>query len=162
MERIRREGGRRPPDRAPVLLAAHRAALAELERRAGGRRVVLAGKSLGGRMASLLAAEGCRCDGLAFFGYPLHPAKKPEKLRSEHFPAIAQPALFLQGTRDALCDLELLRRELETFGGVTRLVLVEDGDHDFQVRRSSGRTREEVLGELVRAFVEWEEASSPD
>lgn len=110
---------------------------------------------MGGRVASMLAAEGDECSHLVFFGYPLHPPGKPEKQRSEHFPALAQPALFLQGDRDALCDLELLGPALETFGGRTKLCVLEGADHDFALPRSSGRDRKDVMAELLRLSLEW-------
>ena len=152
-ERMRIEGKRRPPDRRPGLEAVHRAALAWLEERTG-RRPVLAGKSMGGRMSSYLAAEG-EGSGLLLYGYPLHPAAKPEKIRSEHFPSLAQPALFLQGTRDALATPALLEEQLETYGGQLAVHWIEEGDHDFAVPKRTGRSREEVLDELVRVSLEW-------
>lgn len=161
-ERMAREGRRRPPDRRPKLEAVHGAALDALRARYPERPVVLAGKSMGGRIASYLSASGADDSALLFLGYPLHPQKKPEKLRSEHFGAIAVPALFLEGTRDALCDLELLRRELETFGGTVTLRVIEGADHDFRVLKRSGRTRAEVLGELLDAIDEWERSTFPD
>lgn len=156
-----REGRRRPPDPKPRLLETHRAALAALRERYPERRLLLAGKSMGGRMSTYLAAEGDDCAGLVLFGYPLHPPGKPEKLRSEHFAAIPQPTLFLQGTRDALCNLDLLRRELESFGGAVTLEVLDDADHDFGVPKRTGRTRAEVLADLVERFDAWERATWP-
>lgn len=160
MERAAREGRRFPPDRRPALEAAHLAALAELRRRFPDARVLLAGKSLGGRISSLLAAEGVACEGLVFLGYPLHPQGKPERLRSEHFPACLQPALFLQGTRDKLCDLALLAESLELYGGQARLHVVEGADHGFEVLKRSGRTNAEVLDELAEVILAWAGAAS--
>ena len=156
-----REGRRRPPERQPRLLETHRAALATIRERYPERRLILAGKSMGGRMSSYLAAEGDDCAGLVFFGYPLHPAGKPEKLRSEHFAAIAQPALFLQGTSDALATLELLERELETFGGARTLEVIDGADHDFGVPKKTGRTRDEVRAELIEKVLAWERTTWP-
>ncbi len=155
MERARREGRRFPPNRKDVLLATHRLALAELERRCPGRPPLLVGKSMGARMGSYLAAEGERCAGLIHLGYPLHPARKPERLRSEHFPLIVAPTLFLQGTRDALCDLDLLRAALPTHGSEPTLALIEGADHGFSVLKRSGRTDAEVLAELLEHMVGW-------
>ena len=152
-ERMHREEKRRPPDRRPILELVHRAALAWLGERYDALPV-LAGKSLGGRMSSYLAAEG-EGAGLVFFGYPLHPAGKPEKTRSEHFPTLAQPALFLQGTRDALAQPDLLKEHLERYGGEARVEWIDDADHDFKVPKRTGRTREEVLDELVRHSLGW-------
>lgn len=160
-ELAQREGKRRPPDRKPVLLDVQRAAASTLRERFGERRLLLAGKSMGGRMSTYMAAEGDEAAGLVLFGYPLHPPGKPEKLRSEHFAAIAQPALFLQGTRDALCTLELLHQELETYGGEATVSEIEDADHDFSVLKRTGRTREQVLTDLVEQVDAWERATWP-
>lgn len=161
MARIRREGKRRFPDRAPVLEEAHGLALEALARRTPRRRILLAGKSLGGRIGSHLAAKGADCAGLVLLGYPLHPAAHPDRERTEHFGAIAQPALFLQGTRDALCELPRLRRALELWGGPVELETVEEGDHDFAVPKRTGRTREEVLAGLVGSVADWERERFP-
>ena len=161
-ERARRAGREKPPDRTAVLEATHAHALRALEERAGGRRVLLAGKSLGGRIATHIAAKGERCAGLVLFGYPLHPPGQKEKLRSEHFAALAQPALFLQGTRDDFCDLELLREVLKRYGGKATVHVVEGADHGFHVPRSTGRTDEQVLEELFERVDAWERATFPE
>lgn len=162
MERSQREGRARPPDRSAVLEEAHAAALAALVERAGGRRLILAGKSMGGRMSTHLAAKGERCAGLVLFGYPLHPPGRPEKPRSEHFAAIAQPALFLQGTRDEFAELELLRAALTRYGGQATLEVIDDADHGFHVRKSSGRGDEEVRTFLLERVARWERETFPD
>ena len=160
-ERAVRDGKRRPPDRLPALLEVHRRAAAVARELYPESRLVLAGKSMGGRMSSVLAAEGEEAAGLVYLGYPLHPAGKQEKLRTEHFPAISHPTLFLQGTRDALCNLELLHPALETYGGAVELHLVEGADHDFRVLKKSGRTEEDVLAEVLDRVVAWEKATFP-
>ncbi|MFT4647194.1 MAG: putative alpha/beta-hydrolase family hydrolase [Glaciecola sp.] len=157
-ERMDRGGNRRPPDRRPMLEAVHRGALEFLRRRYPDARVVLAGKSMGGRMASYLTAEGVDAAALCCFGYPLYPPGKPEKLRSEHFPTIAQPALFLQGTRDTLCDLELLKPALETYGGQSTLEIIEGADHGFRVLKKLNLSDEEVQDDLVQRTVKWVES----
>lgn len=165
MQRARETGKRRPPDRRPTLEKAHIAALQVLAERFPGRRMLLAGKSLGGRMSSYLAAEDTDLGlaaGLVFFGYPLHPRKKPEKIRNEHFPILSIPALFLQGTRDELCDLTLLKDSLATYGGAATLEIVEAADHGFDVLKRSGRTTEEVREQLIATFVRWEAETYPD
>lgn len=149
-------GGMRPPDRAPKLEAVHTRALEHLRSRFPGRRTLLIGKSLGGRMGSHIAAKGEACAGLAFLGYPLHPPKKPEKERSEHFPTLCQPTLFLQGTRDALCDLELLARALPKLGGPCHLEVIEGGNHSFDVLKSLGKSPEMVRADLCDRIVAWE------
>jgi len=160
-ERARREDRRLPPDRMPALLEAHRAAAGVLRERFPTARWIFGGKSMGGRMASLLAAEDDALHALFFLGYPLHPAGKPERLRSEHFAAIELPALFLQGTRDALCELPLLHRELELWGGPVSVHEVEGADHGFDVRKKDGRTPEEVTRELQDALLGWLDQALP-
>jgi len=161
-ERGRRAGRDVPPDRAPVLEEAHAAAVAALAERAGPRRLLLAGKSMGGRISTHLAAKGENCAGLVLFGYPLHPPKQPAKTRSEHFPAIAQPALFLQGTRDEFADLALLRTALERYGGKATLEVIDTADHGFHVLKSSGKTDEEVRELLLDRVASWERETFPE
>jgi hypothetical protein len=146
----------RAPDPASVLEACYRAVLAQVrdDPALQARRVVIGGKSMGGRMASHLAAAGESVDGLLFLGYPLHPAGQTEKLRVAHLDRIAAPMLFLAGTRDALCRLDLLRATLARLPSAT-LHVVEDGDHSFAVRVRSGRSQEAVREELVQASVAW-------
>ncbi len=155
-QRMLDEGKRRPPDRRPLLEAVHRQAAATLRARFPGRRLLLAGKSMGGLMSSHLVAAGEPADGLVFFGYPLHPPKRPDRLRSDHFGDLEVPALFLQGTRDALCDLDLLRDALTHYAGTAHLHVVEGADHGFAVLKRSGRTAEEIRSELVSEVVRWE------
>jgi predicted alpha/beta-hydrolase family hydrolase len=147
--------GRRP-DPPPVLEACYRAVIAQVrtDRELALRRLVIGGKSMGGRMASHVAAAGDAVDGLLFLGYPLHPAGKPAQLRVAHLPRIAAPMLFLTGTRDSLCRLDLLRAALATLPQAT-LHVIDDGDHSFAVRRSSGRDAAAVRTELVDASAEW-------
>jgi predicted alpha/beta-hydrolase family hydrolase len=139
MERRVREGTRRPPDRAPRLLAAWRSMIDVARRWRRRGPIVLAGKSMGGRMASMLLAEGRAPEavGGVWFGYPLHPPGRPEKLRADHLPDVPVPQLFLSGTKDPLCDLSLLRPVLRRIGGAARLVTVEGGDHSLAVKRSA-------------------------
>jgi predicted alpha/beta-hydrolase family hydrolase len=161
-ERAARERRDVPPDRREVLEEAHAAALAALAERAGQRRLLLAGKSMGGRISTYLAAKGERCAGMVLFGYPLHPPKQPAKLRSEHFPAIAQPALFLQGTRDEFAGLELLREALARYGGRATLEVIEGADHGFHVPKKSGRTDDEVRELLLDRVARWERETFPE
>lgn len=146
--------GRKAPDRPPKLLACHRAATAVLREQVG-ERVVLAGRSMGGRMASHLAAEGEPCDGLILFSYPLHPPGRPEKLRVEHLPAIKQPVLSFVGTRDAFATRQLYDEHLGSLPNVTTHWL-EDADHSYRVRKKvTGRTKDEVIDEIIEATVGW-------
>ncbi|WP_437738402.1 alpha/beta hydrolase family protein [Sorangium sp. So ce1335] len=149
-----KELGRKAPDRPEKLEMAYEAAIARL-RKEKPERLVIGGKSMGGRIASLLAARAVPCDGLVFLGYPLHPAGRRDALRDEHLPAIKAPMLFLQGTRDPLCDLDLLRPVLKRLGRRARLHVVEGGDHSLEVLKSSGRTPESVLAEILAAIGGW-------
>ena len=143
--------GSRRPDPRPVLVASFCEAFAEAERVAAGLALLAGGKSLGGRMASHAAAEG-RLDaarGLVFLGFPLHPAKKPGVERAAHLARVAQPMLFLQGTRDALADLALLRPLCDTLGARARLHVIEGADHGFHIPKRSGRSDADVIEELA-------------
>lgn len=111
-------------------------------------------------MASMLAAEGERCAAVVLFGYPLHPAGRPERLRIAHLPAVGAPMLFLSGTRDRLARMELLEPVVAGLPGAT-LEVIEGADHSFEVTRADGRAREEVLDDLVGRAVRWLEAISP-
>lgn len=156
MERARRDDRRRPPDRRPVLEAAHVRALATA-REHFDVPVVPIGKSLGGRIGSYVAAADGACPGLAFLGYPLHPPGKPERLRDDHFPELDLPTLFLQGTRDNLCRLDLLAESLERFAGDTRVVEIEGGDHGFKVPRKYGGEGVPPYEALIDHVVAWVE-----
>ncbi len=150
-----REEGRKVPDRAPKLEEAYRDVLVRLRKKLPGASVVIGGKSMGGRMASHLAAQGEPIDGLLLLGYPLHPPKQPEKLRDAHLPSIRTPTLFVQGTRDPLCDLALLRPRMKAMGKVATLHVVEGGDHSLVVPKSSGRSRGDVLTEVADVVEAW-------
>lgn len=150
--RARREAGeRKPPDREPVLRETWRSVI---ERLGGAGRLVLGGKSMGGRIASLIADEaGAR--GLVCLGYPFHPPGKPERTRTAHLEHLRTPTLIVQGTRDPLGSREDVAGYRLAPG--IRIVWLEDGDHSFKPRVSSGRTERGNLEEAVAAvagFVE--------
>lgn len=149
-----KELGRKAPDAMPKLQRAFRAAAALMRERRPAR-LVLGGKSMGGRVASLIAAAGEPCDGLVFLGYPLHPAGQPEKMRDQHLADVRAPMLFLEGTRDPLCDLDLLRPVLKRLGKRAALHVVEGGDHSLELLKSAQRTAESVHAELVGAIDGW-------
>lgn len=128
------EAGKRLPDRAPKAIPVWAAAVGEARRRAAGEPLWAAGKSFGGRMASMAAAEGAIDPaGLVFLGYPLHPAGKPEKLRDGHLYGLALPMLFLSGTRDTLATAELLDAVVAKLP-TAALAWQEGGDHSFAVK----------------------------
>jgi uncharacterized protein len=121
-------------------------------------KLIIGGRSMGGRAASMLAAEGFDADGLLLLAYPLHPAGAPEKLRVEHLPQIRMPVLFLSGTRDALCTPELMERAVATMTAPVTMHWVEGADHSFHVLKSSGRTEGLVMGEIAETAARWVEA----
>lgn len=152
------EAGGKRPDRPPVAHAAVAAAVMAGAELAGGLPLFAGGKSFGGRMTSGAAAQGSLegVDGLVFLGFPLHPAGRPGTDRAEHLRRVGVPMLFVQGTRDALADLALLRPVLSDLGDRATLHVVDGGDHSFKVLKRSGRTDDEVLdeiGDAVAAFV---------
>ena len=114
-------------------------------------RLLLGGRSYGGRMASHVVAAGAPCEGLVLLAYPLHPPGKPELLRSAHLERIMAPMLFLQGTRDPFAEPTLLARTLAKLPGATRHRL-EGGDHSHKV---AGRSIADVAAELADATVDW-------
>jgi predicted alpha/beta-hydrolase family hydrolase len=148
--------GSRRPDPQPVLLAAVRSAVAAAAEAAPDLPILAGGKSMGGRMTSLVQSKaplpGVR--GLVFLGFPLHPAGRPGTERGDHLAAVTVPMLFLQGTRDALADLDLLRPVCGRLSRAT-LHVVEHADHSFHVLKRSGRTDAEVLAELARTVARW-------
>jgi len=151
------EQRRRVPDRPPVLTATIQAAVQAASKAVPDLPLLAGGKSLGGRMTSLAAAEG-RSDGvrgLVFFGFPLHPPNRPGTKRAEHLREVKLPMLFLQGTRDALADLQLLRPICAELGARATLHVIEGADHSFHVLKSSGKTVEDVLEELGKNASAW-------
>jgi len=151
------EEGRPRPDRPAIATARVREAAAEAARIAPGLPLLAGGKSFGGRMTSTAQAEsplpGVR--GLVFLGFPLHAPKRPSSERSAHLDDVRVPMLFLQGTRDDLADLGLIREVTGRLGRRAMLHVVEDGNHSFDVRKSSGRARADVLTELADTVATW-------
>ena len=150
-----REAGKKFPDKPPAAIAAWRAAMAEAVARSSGEPVWAAGKSFGGRMASMAVAEGMAAAGLVYLGYPLHPPGKPEKLRDGHLYGLTLPMLFLQGTRDPFATPELLESVVTRIGPSATLEWREGGGHTFDVAGLK-RTPEEVgasLAPAVAAFM---------
>ena len=145
------------PDQPAVAHAAIRAAVEEAARLCSGMKLVAGGKSFGGRMTSQAQAKtplpGVK--GLAFLGFPLHADKKPSTERAEHLARVEIPMLFLQGTRDGLADLGLLKPVIAALGTKATLHEVEGGDHSFAVLKKSGRTNEEALTEVLDTLTAW-------
>jgi predicted alpha/beta-hydrolase family hydrolase len=145
------------PDQPAVAHATIRAAVADAARLCPGLKLVAGGKSFGGRMTSQAQSKAPLPDvkGLAFLGFPLHADKKPSTERAEHLAGIAIPMLFLQGTRDGLADLGLLKPVIDALGPKATLHEVEGGDHSFAVLKKSGRTNDEALTEVLDALAAW-------
>lgn len=148
MKKVRETGRRRPPDRAPVLLQAWEAVIDGLDT----GRLFIGGKSLGGRIASMVADEK-RVTGLICLGYPFHPPGKPDRLRTEHLQSLETPALICQGSRDPFGTAE----EVAQYGlpaGI-RMHWLDDGDHSFKPRKRSGRSIEQNWQEAIQATVDF-------
>lgn len=151
MQKRREDGKRRPPDRAPILLDIWRAVIEGL----GRENLFIGGKSMGGRLASMIAADlereeaavkGCIC-----LGYPFHPPGKPEKLRVEHLATLETPSLILQGTRDSFGTQE----EVSSYELSSKIDIhwLEDGEHNFIPRKKSGRTTMQNWDEAIEAML---------
>ncbi len=145
------------PDKQPLLTATVAAAVRTADQLAPDLPLFAGGKSMGGRMTSLAASEQKleAIRGLIFFGFPLHPPKRPSIKRAEHLQLVKLPLLFLQGTRDDLADLTLLRPICGSLGPQTVLHVIEGADHSFHVLKRSGKTDSEVLAELSSTVKAW-------
>jgi predicted alpha/beta-hydrolase family hydrolase len=146
-------------DPQPILLATVRAAIDAAHLAAPDLPLLAGGKSMGGRMTSLAASKDplTGVKGIAFFGFPLHPAGRPDQSRADHLAQVEVPMLFLQGTRDTLANLDLLRPVTDTLGSRATLHVVDGADHGFNVLKSSGRTPADVMDELTRTMEGWAE-----
>ena len=146
MTKRRDDGKRRPPDRAPVLLECYLEVLRDL----GPENLVIGGKSMGGRIASMIADEA-EVAGLICLGYPFHPPGKPDRLRTEHLQSLKTPTLIVQGERDPFGRKD----EISGYGlsPTIRVEYAPDGDHDLKPRKASGRTMEQNWEEAIGAVV---------
>ena len=155
--------GSKRPDVPPILQATVRAAVNAAGLLAGGVPLFAGGKSMGGRMTSMAQADRPLhgVEGLVFLGFPLHPAGAPATGRGDHLAAVHLPMLFLQGTRDRLADLVLLRPVVAGLGARAVMHLLEGGDHDFRVGYRDGPRQEEVLAWLARQVAGWIEGLQP-
>ncbi len=149
------EKGSGRPDAMPLLRACIAAVVAHVREEVKPGRLIVGGRSMGGRAASMMAAEGFACDGLLLLAYPLHPDGQPEKLRDAHLPAITVPTLCFNGTKDRLCRRDLMEQVLARVGPRFRMHWLDGADHMFHVLKSSGRTDAEVMDEVGRATGEW-------
>lgn len=150
-----KEKGSGRPDPMPRLMETVRAVVARVRDELRPEVLVTGGRSMGGRAASMLAAEGFESDGLLLLAYPLHPAGQPEKLRDAHLPDIRVPVLCVNGTRDELCRRDLMDAVLQRVGPNWRMHWLEGADHSFHVLKSSGRSDAQVLDEVADTAREW-------
>lgn len=146
---------RKFPDPAPVCEATIGVVAAYSRDSLGATRVILGGRSMGGRMASQAVANGLACDGLTFLAYPLHPPGQETKLRDAHLGAIRAPMLFLQGTRDVFARLDLLKATVGRLGAMAELTLFEDADHSFKTPRGAAATSKQTEAAVFTRLVQW-------
>jgi predicted alpha/beta-hydrolase family hydrolase len=152
------EQGRKVPDPAPRLEGCYRAVIdaALKHKKLKGNRLVIGGKSMGGRIASQVAAQdGEKIDGLVFLGYPLHPPGRPDKLRSEHLPKIKAPMLFVQGSRDAFGTEQEITELIKKLKLPAKLNSIDDGDHSLKVPKKKGVPQQDVYNHTMDQIVAW-------
>jgi predicted alpha/beta-hydrolase family hydrolase len=151
-----KERGKRAPDSPGKLMLTWQSAYRFFQESTGTNRIIVSGKSMGGRIASQMVADGVLTgEGLVFFGYPLHPPGKRDKLRDAHLYEITNPMLFLAGTRDPLCDLTALRSVLAKLRSVWDLEVIEGGDHSFRVPKSYGTTEDDTYNQVLGKTIAW-------
>lgn len=150
-----KEKGSGRPDPMPRLENTFTAVASHVRSTLSPKRLIIGGRSMGGRAGSMLASKGFACDGLLLFAYPLHPPGQPEKLRDAHLPAIEMPVLCFNGTRDTFCTRELMENALGKVRTKWEMRWLEGADHSFHVNKSSGRTDAAVLEEVSAATAEW-------
>jgi predicted alpha/beta-hydrolase family hydrolase len=149
------EAGRKVPDHPKRLVRTWRAVIERVRTEVQPSALFLGGRSMGGRIASMVAADGEQVSGLVLLGYPLHPAGRLDALRAEHLAHITCPMLFVQGTRDQLCDLDTLRSVLARLSTPVALQLIEQGDHSFKVPKRTGKTAPEIWEEIGGCIGSW-------
>jgi uncharacterized protein len=143
------------PDPMPRLKDCITAVVARTRAEIRPKALIIGGRSMGGRAASMLAAEGFDCDGLLLLAYPLHPPGKPDQLRDAHLPAIKVPVICFNGTRDPFCTPSLMEEVLTRVKTSWEMLWVEGADHSFHVLKSSGKTDEQVLDGIGDAVDNW-------
>jgi uncharacterized protein len=143
------------PDQMPKLTACITAVVDRARAELRPRRLIIGGRSMGGRAASMLAAGGFVCDGLLLLAYPLHPPGRPQQLRSAHLPDIRVPVLCINGTRDDFCTPSLMNEVLTHVPPSWRMHWIEGADHSFHVLKSSGRRDDDVMQEIGTVAGQW-------
>jgi predicted alpha/beta-hydrolase family hydrolase len=150
-----KEKGSGRPDPMPRLESTFAAVVEHVRGELSPKRVIIGGRSMGGRAGSMLASKGFDSDGLLLLAYPLHPPGQPEKLRTAHLASIRVPVLCFNGTRDTFCTPALMEKALETVQTQWDMRWLEAADHSFHVPKSSGRTDAQVLDEVAATVREW-------
>ena len=143
------------PDQMPVLKETTMAVVARVREELRPKKLIIGGRSMGGRAASMLAADGFDADGLLLLAYPLHPAGRPEQLRDAHLPSIRMPVLCINGTRDALCTPSLMKTAVEKATAPWQMLWIDGADHSFHVLKSAGKTDADVMNEIADAAQAW-------
>ncbi len=143
------------PDPMPKLKETTAAVVAHVREQLRPKTLIIGGRSMGGRAASMLAADGFDASGLLLLAYPLHPAGRPDQLRDAHLPSIRMPVLCVNGTRDALCTAALMNQALERVTAPWHMLWIDGADHSFHVLKSSGKTDAHVLSEIADAAEAW-------
>jgi uncharacterized protein len=152
------ERGKSGPDQKPKLESCYRAVIREAiqHKKLKTNRLLIGGKSMGGRIASQVAAEDEEgVAGLVFLGYPLHPPGQPDKLRTEHWKSIKVPMLFLQGTRDPFGTPDEIKPFIKKLRLPAKIYVIETGDHSFKVQKSAGLTQDEVYEKAMNEIAAW-------
>ena len=152
---VYRERASSRPDPMPKLTACFAAVVDRVRVELLPRRLIIGGRSMGGRAASVLASQGYLCDGVLLLAYPLHPPGRPQQLRSAHLPGIRVPVLCINGTRDEFCTRSLMEDVLATVGANWRMHWIEGADHSFHVLKSSGRRDDDVMQEIGALSGAW-------
>jgi predicted alpha/beta-hydrolase family hydrolase len=150
-----KERGGNRPDPMPLLIDTTAAVVARAREELSPERLVIGGRSMGGRAASMMAADGYSADGLLLLAYPLHPAGQPGKLRDAHLPKIRMPVLAFSGTRDPLCTRELMERALATVTAPWEMQWIDGADHSFHVLKSSGTNDAAVMDRIATTSAAW-------
>ena len=150
-----KEKGSGRPDPMPRLEKTFEAVVSHVRGKLSPKKLLIGGRSMGGRAGSMMASKGYDCDGLLLFAYPLHPAGQPEKLRDAHLPSIKVPVLCFNGTRDALCTPELMEKALAPAHTRWEMRWIEGADHSFHVLKSSGRNDAQVQEEIAAETMTW-------
>jgi uncharacterized protein len=156
-----REKGSSRPDPMPLLKETIAAVATHAREQVSAEKLILGGRSMGGRAASMLAADGFPCAGLLLLAYPLHPAGQPEKLRDAHLAKINVPVLCLNGARDALCRRDLMEQVVDRLTGQWTMHRLEGADHSFHALKRSGRTDSDVLNEIADVSSAWQTGLRP-